>query len=186
MRIYTVFDHADGSSDPTDPGKGVIFVKEGFCWPALFFPIIWMIYHRMWLVTGGYLLASFLVTLGSQALLAEPVYGQLVMLGFSLLVACEANELRRWHLREKGFVHRATIAAENLARAEQRYFATGIGAADTSCAPEADGISGTGGTPDKSPPPNGPGIMPVVAVSRLPNPHSGHTSWGFSMPEGRG
>ncbi|HAM47581.1 MAG TPA: hypothetical protein DCO73_07580, partial [Alphaproteobacteria bacterium] len=121
MRIYTVFDHADGSSDPTDPGKGVIFVKEGFCWPALFFPIIWMIYHRMWLVTGGYLLASFLVTLGSQALLAEPVYGQLVVLGFSLLVACEANELRRWHLREKGFVHRATIAAENLARAEQRY-----------------------------------------------------------------
>lgn len=179
MRFYTVFDQMDGSSDPTDPGKGVIFVKEGFCWPALFFPLVWMIYHRMWLVTGGYLLASVVVTLGSQALLAEPAYGQFVMVGFSLLVACEANELRRWHLREKGFVHRATIAAEDLPRAEQRYFAVRPAPAGTGKP------SDPGGALDKSAGPARSGMMPAVAAIRPPTARSGHTSWGFSLPEGR-
>ncbi len=200
MRIYTVFEHGDGASDPTDPGNGVIFVKEGFCWPALFFPIIWMLYHRMWLVTGGYLLVSFAVTAAGQALLAEPAYGQFVILGFSLLVAYEANELRRWHLREKGFVHRATIAAENLPQAEQRYFGTrgpaavssDCGATESTAEPTAEP---TGGRPTNDAADNGAdkgtaypvstGIMPAVAAIRPPSPRSGSSAWGFSLPEGR-
>ena len=25
------------------------FVKDGFSWPALFVPLLWLIYHRMWI-----------------------------------------------------------------------------------------------------------------------------------------
>ena len=165
----------------------MVFVKEGFCWPALFFPIIWMLYHRMWLVTGGYLLASVVVTLGSQALLAEPAYGQIVMLGFSLLIAWEANELRRWHLREKGFVHRATIAAENLPQAEQRYFSNrrpGAASGDPGAAAPPDGPA-DGPTDNGAASPVPTGIMPAVAAIRPPNARSGSSAWGFSLPEGR-
>ena len=28
-------------------------IKEGFCWPALFFSLFWSIWHRLWLVALG-------------------------------------------------------------------------------------------------------------------------------------
>lgn len=55
MAIYTV--HAPpvraGAEEP-DPLR-FAFVKEGWCWPALFFALPWLLFRRMWLVAIGYL-----------------------------------------------------------------------------------------------------------------------------------
>jgi hypothetical protein len=56
MRVYTVHIHprrrdADGLGD-----RDVVLVKEGFCWPALFFSVIWAIWKGLWLVALLFLL----------------------------------------------------------------------------------------------------------------------------------
>ena len=54
MTVYSVY---EPSSPPSGEGDAealvradrVAFVKEGIAWLALFAPILWLIYHRMWL-----------------------------------------------------------------------------------------------------------------------------------------
>ena len=123
MRIFTIFEPQDRRPDPEDPGQGVIFIKEGFCWPALFIPFLWMLYHRMWFVAAGYVAASLIVALVGQLLPLSEVVSELIVLGFGLIVALEGNDLRRWHLERKDYAHVATVAAPDLERAEHRYFA---------------------------------------------------------------
>ena len=58
MALYTVF------APPPEPGETApdpvrfVFVKDGFCWPALFIPELWLLFRRMWLVFVLYLAAS--------------------------------------------------------------------------------------------------------------------------------
>lgn len=156
MRIYTIFEPRDRRPDPEDPGKGVIFVKEGFCWPALFIPFLWMLYHRMWFVAAGYVVASLIVALVGQLLPLSDVVSELIVLGFGFVVALEGNDLRRWHLGNKGYTHVATVAAPDLDLAEHRYFANRR---------DAEGVSTT------------PAQAPVARDMNEP--------WGFMLPDAR-
>lgn len=136
MRIYTVHEPAAGGVRPEDPAN-VIFILEGFCWMAFIAPFLWLLYHRMWLAAAAYF--GFSVLLGVFAQLeGEPqLLTGLAGLGFSLIVAFEAFEMRRWHLRRKGFRQVASIAAKNLDLAEMRYF-TGRNADASSSAPRGE------------------------------------------------
>ncbi len=51
MRLYSV--HAP-PEEPLAPER-FVFIKEGFSWPALFLPVIWMLWHRMWLTLVYYI-----------------------------------------------------------------------------------------------------------------------------------
>ncbi len=122
MQIYSIFEPATGPARLDDP-RSVIFLKEGFCWPALFVPLLWMLYHRMWLVTAGYVGLSLVVGLMGQLFGSHEAPAALIGIGFGLIVAFEANGLRRWGLQRSGYRHVATVAAKNLPLAEARYFA---------------------------------------------------------------
>lgn len=120
MKIYAIFERPGGALD--DPGNGVIFVKQGFCWPALLWPLIWSLYHRMWAIAGVYLGVSLTVGLIGEMLGAQHPLALIVALCFALLVAFEANGIRGLHLLRQGYQQVATVAAEELVQAEQRYF----------------------------------------------------------------
>lgn len=122
MRIYSIFEPVRGPVRPDDP-RSVVFLKEGFCWPALFVPLLWMLYHRMWLITAGYVALSAAVAGIGQIMGANETPAAIIGLGFGLIVAWEAAGLRRRALLRAGFHQVATVAAKNLALAEARYFA---------------------------------------------------------------
>ncbi|MDO9460540.1 MAG: DUF2628 domain-containing protein [Alphaproteobacteria bacterium] len=121
MQIYSIFEPATGAARLDDP-RSVIFLKERFCWPALFVPLLWMLYHRMWLVTAGYIALSVAVGMIGQILGSQEAPAAVIGLGFGLIVAFEANGLRRWYLQRSGFRQVATVAADTLPQAEARYF----------------------------------------------------------------
>lgn len=160
MRIYTVFEPATRTPRLDDPGN-VIFLKEGICWPALFFPLPWFLYHRMWLAAGVYVVASIALGLVGQWLGPQEFPAALLGLAFGVIVAFEANELRGGQLRRRGFRHVATIAAEDLTQAEARYF-TGRNS------------PGSGHVP----PPAAPAPSQVVRPRQVPG-------WGFLSPDQR-
>lgn len=98
-----------------------VFVKEGFCWPALFFSAIWSLWHRLWLVLIGYLVIVLMLEATSRLVggIAPGVTGLL----FALLFALEANGLRRWTLERRGWQPVAMVEGSNREAAEVRFFA---------------------------------------------------------------
>ena len=114
MTIYTVLaPPAEPGSDGTDP-DGFVFVKEGFCWPALYLTAPWLLWQRMWLAFVVYIAA----TLGIFSLVERvdiPV-AWLIHVLFGFLVALEANNLRRWTLERRGYRFWASYPAPTPVR----------------------------------------------------------------------
>ncbi len=118
MQIYTVHERPGGAPDNPD----VVLVKEGFCWPALFVPLLWGLYHRLWLGLLAYLAGLALVGgLGAALGLGEPAQG-LLGLVYALLVAASANDWRRWTLKRRGYRMTGVVAGNRLEEAERRLF----------------------------------------------------------------
>jgi hypothetical protein len=135
MTIYTVHAPPAGDRRAMDP-TAFAFVKEGFCWPALFFPFVWILYRRLWLVLLGYLVVTLALARFGAAL-GEPVQGSAALLAW-LLFALEANGLRRWTLERNGWRLVGVASGTRLSDAEQRFFPAWIAAgAKVPAAPSA-------------------------------------------------
>jgi hypothetical protein len=119
MRLYTVHAPPPVGDQPPDP-LGYVFVKDGFCWPALFLPELWLLFRRMWLVFLLYLLVALVVYAFDQR------YGGSigsVFVGLArLLFALEGNGLRRWTLAGKGYRLVGVATGKDRDEAEVRFF----------------------------------------------------------------
>ena len=119
MRYYTVQQRQDWDIG-TDPD--VVLIKEGFCWPALFVPLLWLMYRLQFLGLLAYLSATASLSAAVKYSGMEPLLGLLLSVVLSLLVASLANDWRRWRLAAKGYELVAIAAADNLSQAEQKIF----------------------------------------------------------------
>ena len=119
MRHYTVQLRQDWDTG-TDPD--VVLIKEGFCWPALFVPLLWLIYRLQFLGLVAYLSATASLSAAVKYTGMEPLLGLLLSIVLSLLVASLANDWRRWRLAAKGYDLVAIAAASNLRQAEHKFF----------------------------------------------------------------
>lgn len=115
MRIYTA--HINKSLEDT------VFVRDGMAWPCLVIPVAWMLWHRMW-VPAAIVFACSLAIAAIGKVGGDQVLANLIGFGFQFLVAFEANDLRRWSLGKAGYKEAGLVAADNLAEAEIRYFAS--------------------------------------------------------------
>jgi len=118
--IYTV--HLPPARGGRTPGiEDAAFVKDGFCWPALFFAVIWLIYRRMWLVLLGYLVVAVGIAWLAVSL-AEPAQTGIACL-FAIWFALEANNLRRWTLEGTGWRTIGVSEGSDLLDAERNFYA---------------------------------------------------------------
>jgi hypothetical protein len=99
----------------------IVFVKDGFSWPALFFAGPWLIFRRMWLVLAGYVVAG--LAIGSVGNAVGEGAAAAAILLLHVLFALEANELRRWTLQRHGYRLIGMVEGRGLEEAEIRYFA---------------------------------------------------------------
>jgi hypothetical protein len=122
MTIYNVLAPPSVAGSAGPDAEAFVFVKEGFCWPALFVAPIWLLWRRLWLVFVLYLAAAIGVALLADTL-ARPLTGVIVVL-FAFLVAMEANNLRRWTLERRGYRLLGIVSGGNAREAELRFFAS--------------------------------------------------------------
>lgn len=125
MLTYTAHRRQDPlQQDRAEDGSNVVFVKDGFSWPALIIPFFWMLWHRLWLPLLVYLGAVALIILAGY-LFSWPdnVTGGISLLA-NLFVGLEGNNFRRRALAKRGFDEVADIVAENGEEASYRFFAT--------------------------------------------------------------
>ncbi len=122
MTVYTVHQPLAFANDPLKQVDQLVFIKEGFSWLALLFPVFWLIFHRMWLVLIGFIVVFFAVQWGLLTLgLSEDAVGimtSLLLVGF----AFEANTFKRWTLGRSGYKMIAAVTGKSLGDCELKFF----------------------------------------------------------------
>jgi hypothetical protein len=119
MSIYTVLGPPPEAGDVAADPLSLVFVKEGFCWPALFIPEIWLIFRRMWLLLAVDIVVIIAASLTNGPLGAAAV---LILVLARLLFALEANGLRRWTFYRHGYRLIGVVEGHRLQEAELRFF----------------------------------------------------------------
>ena len=97
-----------------------VFVKDGFCWPCLFVPTLWLIFRRLWLVLLLYLVAVALLVAATR-FIGGPIPA-LLFVFFRFYFALEANGIRRWQLLRRGYRILGVAEGRRVADAEVRFF----------------------------------------------------------------
>ncbi len=120
MTIFTV--HSPPASDVSsdDSRLRTRFIPESKAILALVFPLIWLLWHRLWWPALFYLLISIALALG----LATQFGVMIGLLTFipGLYLFLEGHELRRHQLERRGWRLTGIVEGSNLASAEMRYF----------------------------------------------------------------
>lgn len=119
MALYTIHAPERESGAAIAPAE-LVFIKEGFCWPALFVSLIWTLYRRLWLVF--LLLLAAMLVLGALGEVLGSAATVLFLLG-RVFYALEANGLRRWTLERNHYTLVGVIEGRTLDEAERRFFA---------------------------------------------------------------
>jgi Protein of unknown function (DUF2628) len=121
LKTYLVFE-PQGAPRSAETAERVIFLREKFSWPALFFGPLWLLWHRLWMALAFWFAAAALVAVALSVLRPGSFVGVLAMMIPSLIVALEATELRRRKLHAKGFRDAGVVVAEDIESAERRFF----------------------------------------------------------------
>ena len=123
MKVFTVHEPAGLTGRGDAAARRIVFVKDGFCWPAFLIAPIWLLYHRMWLILLALLAISVALTGLEQGLEMSASLGSVIDVALLLLFGLEANNLRRWHLRRGGYRIRAVVAGRDREECERKFFA---------------------------------------------------------------
>jgi hypothetical protein len=123
MAIWTVHEPPARGRGSLDHAERIEFVRDGLSWPALLFPLPWMLVKRLWLVAAlyvaGLIVLNVVLILAGQSELAT-----VLDLAISVIVGLEAANLRRWTLERRGFRLVAVLSEQSLTDAERRFFAS--------------------------------------------------------------
>ena len=130
MATYTAHELEDVSGTLTERADAVTFVKEGFAWLALFFPVFWLLYNRMWIVLAGFVGALIAMEFGLSFAGVEEDVAAWAATGLVLMFAFQANDLRRWTLVRQGYRLARPVTGANLTACELNFFDTWLAAQD--------------------------------------------------------
>lgn len=115
MRLYTV--HVP----PRGAAADAVLVKEGFCWPALFFGPFWAVWRGMWAWAAGWIAVVACLGLVEAAWPGgADVLGVIELAGMALFAA-EANELRRRRLARLGLREAGVVGGPDPDTAARRF-----------------------------------------------------------------
>jgi len=126
VAVYTV--HAPDDSDLKGAGDlgaytdRVVFVPERFSLLATLFALPWLLVHRLWLASLGFVAIVVALNLIGAALgLGEQTLG-FFSLALSVIVGFEAHNLRRLSLERSGYRLAGVVSASSREEAEHKFF----------------------------------------------------------------
>jgi hypothetical protein len=125
MRLYAVYERrvvekTKGRVRST-PEDSYVLVKEGFCWPALFFGPLWAIANGMWVIFL-LLIAVFAAIAFTPELLGSDEVATWLCCGALLILGLFGNDLRQWSLQRAGYELVSIVSGSDLIDAERRLF----------------------------------------------------------------
>ena len=121
MRVYTVHAPVASGADLAAADK-FVFVRDGFHFWAAVATVIWLLWHRLWLVLIGWIVVMIAIQLGMSALGASRGTIFAVDVLIAILMGFEAATLRRWTLSRRKWRQLDIVVADDEESAERRFF----------------------------------------------------------------
>jgi hypothetical protein len=121
MRVYTVHAPVASGADLAAADK-FVFVRDGFHFWAAVATVIWLLWHRLWLVLIGWIALTLAINFGMGALGAGRGTILIVDLLVAILMGFEAASLRRWTLSRRKWRQVDIVVADDIEAAERRFF----------------------------------------------------------------
>jgi hypothetical protein len=121
MRVYTVHAPVDSGADIAAADK-FVFVRDGFHFWAAAATVIWLLWHRLWLVLLGWIALTLAINFGMGALGASRSTILTVDVLVAILMGFEAASLRRWTLSRRKWRQVDIVVADDIEAAERRFF----------------------------------------------------------------
>ena len=120
---YTVHEPEKTPDNPLAHADELVFIKDGFAWWAALAPLLWLIYHRLWLPLVGFVavFAAFSLLGGLLGVSGEPG-GNLLAIGLSIGFGFIANDLRRFMLERDGYRLVSVVAGFSPEECERRFY----------------------------------------------------------------
>lgn len=140
MKTFLVFEPASGGKN-SETAEKIVFLREKFSWPALFFTPIWLLWHTLWLGFIAWLIAMFVIGVLTQLFGLHPGATALALWLPSAIAAFEASEFRRRKLMRKGYKDAGVVVAEDLEDAERRFFEEWVQGAEAAARPQPRPVS---------------------------------------------
>jgi hypothetical protein len=124
MAVYTVHAPVDPASETgiSDATDRFVFVRDGFHFWALVFGPFWLLWNRLWLAFGLYVVvaAGLAVTLSSLRIGADARFFVWLLLAF--LVGLEGASLKRWSYSRRKWRQVDFVVADKIDAAERIVF----------------------------------------------------------------
>jgi Protein of unknown function (DUF2628) len=122
MLTFTVHEPPHPPADRIDRAASLVFVKDGFSWPAALFAPLWFLAHQLWLPLLGYIVASGALEVVSWAVWLDSRWITLAIIALHVLIGLEAGTLRRWTLERGGWRTLGAVSGRNATECERRFF----------------------------------------------------------------
>ncbi|MDO8926510.1 MAG: ankyrin repeat domain-containing protein [Sideroxyarcus sp.] len=110
MRQYRIFEHPSGE---------VEVIKKGWSWLAFFFPWLWALINRLWLVASAIFILSFMTfAFGNLITRDAPL---IITLFMSLYFGAFGHDWLRGSLEKKGFTYMGALKGASAAEVTSTY-----------------------------------------------------------------
>jgi hypothetical protein len=130
-------------------GAQTVFIRDAFAPFAIVLPVVWLLWHKLWIEAGAALIVMLAATAALEWLGLVQLAGFAAFL-IGLYVALEGSALKIFAARRRGFAEKAVIDAASMADAEEHYFLSkpeGITALDNGNIPLLSGNNQGGQNP---------------------------------------
>ncbi|MCC6887133.1 MAG: DUF2628 domain-containing protein [Hyphomicrobiales bacterium] len=122
MAVYTVHQPLLKKHESAPDPVRFAFVRDGFSFWAFLFGPLWMLRHRMWLVTLCYILVTVALQVALRRLGVSNGGAAVAGLLLAFLVGMEAGTLRRFTLGRRRWRNLGTIVGSDRETVERRFF----------------------------------------------------------------
>jgi Protein of unknown function (DUF2628) len=164
MSVYTVHEPPLRATTALPDAERFVFVRDGFYFWAFLVTVLWMLWHRMWLVLLIYVAGvAGVETALRYSGVSNFVLG-IVALLISLLIGIEAGTLRRFTLARRGWKQVGVVSGDGLEAGEWRFFDAWIRATEEQRAESPAAF------PAASPPPLPRPPQPPDVIGLFPEP----------------
>lgn len=120
MGVFTVYEKLSKGSEDS---QGVVthrVAEDGFSVLAFAFPLLWLLWHRLWIEAGLFFVFS---SLGMGLLQGKPLFEMVGFFLLHLIVGFEAREMYQDRLKRLGFSPVARFFSKEADEAQIRYLA---------------------------------------------------------------
>jgi hypothetical protein len=122
MPVYTVHAPSCYGVDVRATPDRFVFIRDGFYFWAFVASVVWLAWHRLWVVLFGYVVLTVAAEVAMSWFGIGAGARMLMMLIVAALVGLEAGSLWRWTLRRRKWQQLDVVVADDEEAAERRFF----------------------------------------------------------------